>query len=78
MAAALVSGASALLIEQQPWVTPDQVKARLMKTASKTFPAASLSTDPVTGTTYQNQYDIFTVGAGYLDVWAALEQPTRL
>src|SRR5882762_3658968 len=47
MAAAMVSGASALLLEQQPWLTPDQVKARLMKTASKTFPATSLSTDPV-------------------------------
>jgi serine protease AprX len=72
MAAALVSGASALLLDQQPWLTPDQVKARLMKTASKTFPAASLSTDPATGAIYQDNYDIFTIGAGYLDVWAAL------
>jgi serine protease AprX len=26
----------------------------------------------VTGQTYTGQYDIFTIGAGYLDVWAAL------
>ena len=29
-------------------------------------------TDPTTGITYTDQYDIFTVGAGYLDVAAAL------
>jgi len=73
MAAAMVSGASALLLEQQPWLTPDQVKARLMKTASKTFPAMSLATDPATGAIYQSEYDIFTIGAGYLDVWAAIQ-----
>jgi len=28
--------------------------------------------DPVTGQTHTSQYDIFTVGAGYLDIWAAL------
>jgi len=48
------------------------VKARLMKTASKAFPSSSIATDPGTGTIYTSQYDIFTVGAGYLDVWAAL------
>ena len=26
----------------------------------------------MTGVSYTSQYDIFTIGAGYLDVWAAL------
>ena len=72
MAAPMVSGSVALMLQKQPTLTPDQVKARLMKTASKTFPRFSTATDPVTGLTYTSQYDIFTVGAGYLDVWAAL------
>ena len=40
--------------------------------ASKTFPSYSSITDPSSGSTYNIQYDIFTVGAGYLDVQAAL------
>jgi len=71
MATPVVSGAAALLL-QQSRLTPDQVKARLMKTASKTFPSSSSITDPDTGITYYEQYDIFTIGAGYLDVQAAL------
>ncbi len=43
-----------------------------MKTAYKVFPQYSSYTDPSTGITYTAQYDIFTVGAGYLDVYAAL------
>jgi serine protease AprX len=72
MAAPVVSGAAALLLQKNPILTPDQVKARLMKTAYKTFPAYSTATDPVTGVSYTSQYDIFTVGAGYLDIQAAL------
>src|SRR5439155_16047986 len=72
MATAMVSGAAALLLQKDPHLTPDQVKARLMKTASKQFPPFSIATDPVTGVSYQSQYDIFTIGAGYLDVYAAL------
>ena len=72
MAAPMVSGAVALLLQQNPSLTPDQVKARLMKTTYKSFPQSSSYTDSATGITYTSQYDIFTIGAGYLDVTAAL------
>jgi len=72
MATGVVSGAVADLLQARPLMTPDQVKARLMKTASKTFPSTSSVYDPATGITYTSQYDIFTVGAGYVDLAAAL------
>jgi len=72
MAAPVVSGAAALMIQADSTLTPDTVKARLMESATKTFPAQSTTTDPTTGQTYVNSYDIFTVGAGYLDIEGAL------
>jgi serine protease AprX len=72
MATPVVSGAAALLIQQNPSITPDQVKARLMKTAYKSFPTVTTTTDAATGTVYTSYYDIFTVGAGYLDIQMAL------
>lgn len=72
MAAPMVSGAVALLLQKDPNLTPDQVKARLMKTAFKTFPSSTSHTVQQTGVTYTNQYDIFTVGAGYVDISAAI------
>ncbi len=72
MATPVVSGAAALLLQRDPTLSPDTVKARLMKTAYKTFPLASVATDPTTGAVYPSTYDIFTVGAGYLDIGAAL------
>jgi len=72
MATGVVSGAVADLLQAQPRLTPDQVKARLMKTAYKAFPQSSSVYDPTTGITYTSQYDVFTVGAGYLDIAAAL------
>lgn len=72
MASGVVSGAVADLLQARPLMTPDQVKARLMKTASKTFPSTSSVYDPAAGITYTSQYDIFTVGAGYVDLGAAL------
>jgi serine protease AprX len=72
MAAGVVSGVVADLLQARPSLNPDQVKARLMKTAWKSFPAFSSTTDPTTGITYTDQYDVFTIGAGYVDVEAAL------
>jgi serine protease AprX len=60
------------LLQKNTHLTPDQVKARLMKSAYKIFPRNSTATDPNTSKTYVSQYDIFTVGAGYLDIQAAL------
>jgi len=71
MSAAIVSGAVALMLQYQSNLSPDQVKARLMKNASKTYP--SYSTVTSNGTKYNIQYDIFTVGAGYLDTDDAME-----
>lgn len=72
MATGVVSGVIADLLQAQPQLTPDQVKARLMKTAYKTFPSTSSVYDPSSGITYTDQYDVFTVGAGYVDLAAAL------
>ncbi len=72
MAAAVVSGAAADLIQAQPSLTPDQVKLLMMETSSKTFPASSTVVDQATGNIYTSSYDIFTTGAGYLDLQAAM------
>jgi serine protease AprX len=71
MAAPVVSGAVALMLQQSSSLTPDQVKARLMKTAWKGFGQYSWSSDRY-GNIYNNEYDIFTYGAGYLDIDSAL------
>jgi serine protease AprX len=72
MATPVVSGAVALMLQKNPSLNPDTVKARLMKTASKNFPLASVAIDPTTGMAYPSTYDMFTIGAGYLDINAAL------
>jgi serine protease AprX len=72
MAAPIVSGAAALMLTKDWTLTPDTVKARLMKTATKSFPMYSSAVDPVTNSTYTSQYDLFTIGAGYVDIWGAL------
>src|SRR5499427_7588448 len=69
MATGVVSGGAALLLQKNPGLTPDQVKMLLMKTAYKNFPRYTTVTD--TGVTYTLQYDVLTVGAGYLDLQAA-------
>jgi serine protease AprX len=71
MAAPIVSGAVALMLQQTPSLTPDQVKARLMKTAWKGIGQYTYSHDSH-GNLYNNEYDLFTYGAGYLNIEAAL------
>jgi serine protease AprX len=43
-----------------------------MKTAQKGLPTYMTSIDAITQMTFSGQADIFTVGAGYLDIQAAL------
>jgi len=62
-----------LMLQQSSALTPDQIKARLMKTAYKNFPQYSTAVDPTTGNSYTSQYDIFTVGAGYLSIQDAMQ-----
>ncbi len=71
MATAVVSGAVADILQAYPNLTPDQVKVILMSSSSKTFPTSSSVTDS-SGNIYTSYYDMFTVGAGYLDLQAAM------
>jgi serine protease AprX len=71
MATPVVAGTVALMLQQNSALTPDQVKARLMKTAWKGIGQYTYSHDSG-GNLYNNEYDLFTYGAGYLDVNAAL------
>jgi len=72
MATPVVSGVAALLLEKTPSLTPDQVKARLMKSAWKGFASYTTATDKGTGVVYQIEQDLFAVGAGAVDASAAL------
>ncbi len=71
MATPVVAAAAALMIQKDPTLTPDTVKARMMKTAWKNYPVNSLAYD-IFGNSYLSQDDVFTIGAGYLDVDSAL------
>src|SRR5205807_6425105 len=72
MATPMVSGAAALLIQANPSITPDEVKARLMKNATKAL-GPYQSTVSSDGSVFTFQGDVFTVGAGYLNIYAALQ-----
>ena len=60
MAAPMVAGAAALLLQDEPNLTPDQVKYRLTATANKSWKG----------------YSAAKAGAGYLDVYAAVTGTT--
>jgi len=60
VAAPIVSGAAALLLQDEPNLTPDQVKYRLMATANRNWPGFSAE----------------KAGAGYLDVAGAINGNT--
>jgi serine protease AprX len=60
MAAPMVSAAVALLLQDEPNLTPDQVKYRLIATANKNW----------------SGYNATQSGAGYLDVYAAVRGTT--
>jgi serine protease AprX len=77
MTAPLASGTAALLIQQDSTLTPDQVKARLMLMATKLPQVTTTATDPVTGIVYISENDVFTLGAGYLNVPAALNNSAK-
>src|SRR6202007_1221372 len=68
----MVAGAAALMIQKDSTLTPDLVKARLMKSAFKNFPLHTTVEDTL-GNVSQEEGDIFTYGAGDLDVAAALK-----
>ncbi|HEY7406116.1 MAG TPA: S8 family peptidase [Candidatus Angelobacter sp.] len=72
MATPIVAGAAALMVQKDPTLSPDTIKARMMKTAWKGYPISSWGYDN-SGRGYFSQYDVFTIGAGYLDVDAALK-----
>ena len=72
MATPVVAAAAALMLQKEPTLTPDTVKARMMKTAWKGYPQTTWGYD-IWGVGYLSQYDVFTIGAGYLDVYAALQ-----
>ncbi|HEX4602500.1 MAG TPA: S8 family peptidase, partial [Candidatus Angelobacter sp.] len=72
MATPIVAGAVALMVQKDPTLSPDTIKARMMKTAWKGYPVNSWSYD-ARGYGYLAQYDVFTIGAGYLDTYAALK-----
>jgi serine protease AprX len=60
VSAPMVSGAVAILLQDEPTLTPDQVKYRLMATANKEWAG----------------YDPSLAGAGYLDIYAAVYSTT--
>jgi serine protease AprX len=65
MSAPIVAGAAALLLQDEPNLTPDQVKYRLKSTA-------------VHSTTAWSWYDAAKAGAGYLDIYAAVHGSTTM
>ncbi|HEX6821869.1 MAG TPA: S8 family peptidase [Candidatus Sulfotelmatobacter sp.] len=71
MATPAVAGAAALMLEEQNTLTPDQVKARLMKTAYKMGLLSTSAYVPHLFMSFVDFYDLFSVGSGLLNVQAA-------
>lgn len=87
MAAPMAAAAAARVLEKDckrqqaagrtpVYMTPDQVKARLMRAAFKGMPPTARIYDARTGQTFNLQHDVFTIGAGHLDLKAALSGTT--
>ncbi len=72
MATPVVAGTVALMMQQNGNLTPDQVKARLMKTAYKGLPVSSVAWVQHLMMNFTEYYDLFAVGSGYVDAHAAL------
>ena len=72
MATPVVSGSAALLLQQNSNLTPDQVKARLMKTAYKALPSSTVAYVPHLSQSFTSTYDMFAVGAGLLNMQSAI------
>jgi serine protease AprX len=72
MATPVVSGAVALLLQQNSALTPDQIKARLMNSTYKVFPTLSVAVVPHLAATFTSYYDTFSVGSGLVNVQNAL------
>lgn len=60
MSAPVVSGAIALLLQDEPNLNPDQIKYRLVNTANRNWPG----------------YDSTQSGSGYLDIYSAVNSST--
>jgi len=72
MATPAVAGAAALLLQEQSALTPDQVKARLMKTAYKMGLNSTSAWVPHLSRNFTDFYDLFSVGSGLLNVQSAI------
>ena len=77
MATPVVSGAAALLLQQNSNLTPDQVKARLMQTTYQSFPTSSVITVAALDETFTEYYDLFSVGTGLLNMQPALSDKSQ-
>jgi serine protease AprX len=72
MATPAVVGAAALMLQENPALTPDQVKARLMQTTYKMDLTSTSAYVPHLLQTFIDTYDLFSVGSGLLDVQTAI------
>ena len=75
MAAPVVAGIAAELIQKTPSITPDQVKARLMRTAWRRLRRAPPLYDPTTNTTYTSTRHLHG-RRGMVDAWRLTNDTT--